>query len=133
MTAIRIAWKSFVGLVPPILSMVGIIGLVMALLPDGAIRTLFAGGGITGLILISVVGAVTLMPAFVAFPLAASLLEAGAGFTPVATFIATLTMVGIVTAPMEAEFFGRRFTVVRNGVSYLLALVVGLLLGGILQ
>jgi len=44
-------------------------------------------------------GTVTLLPAFVVFPLAASLVNRGAHLISIATFITTLTIVGFVTAP----------------------------------
>ena len=93
------------------------------------IQNIFSDQSILGLILISLVGSVTLIPAFVAFPLAGSLLKAGASVTAVACFITTLMMVGIITATMEIKFFGRAFTVSRNILSFDFAIIIGLLMG----
>lgn len=130
--ALKIAWKSFNNLLPTMLGIVGFIGLALAILPPEVIQTLFNDQSIPGLILVSLVGSITLMPAFVAFPLAGSLLQAGAGVTAVACFVTTLMMVGTITAPMEIRFFGRAFTVSRNILSFGFAIVIGLLMGGLI-
>jgi uncharacterized membrane protein YraQ (UPF0718 family) len=129
--ALKIAWKSFNNLLPTMLGIVGFIGFSLAILPPEVIQTTFSDRSILGLVLVSLVGSVTLMPAFVAFPLAGSLLQAGAGVTAVACFITTLMMVGTITAPMEIRFFGRAFTVSRNILGFGFAIVIGLLMGGL--
>ena len=49
-----------------------------------------------------------------------------------ASFLTTLTMVGIVTAPLEIATFGRRFTLLRQSLSLALALLVGAVMGVLL-
>lgn len=56
----------------------------------------------------------TLIPGFVAFPLAAALLKNGAGYSQIAAFVSSLVMVGVVTLPMEFEVFGKRAAILRN-------------------
>jgi uncharacterized membrane protein YraQ (UPF0718 family) len=41
-------------------------------------------------------------------------------------------MVGILTAPLEAKFFGWRFTLWRNGLSFVFALAIAFMMGRIL-
>lgn len=50
--------------------------------------------GWLGVILAAIVGAVTLIPGFVAFPTAALLLEGGAGYMQIGAFISTLMILG---------------------------------------
>jgi uncharacterized membrane protein YraQ (UPF0718 family) len=131
--ALKIAYRSFINLLPAMLGIIGLIGLALVLAPGDLIAKLFGNNSPTGIMLISLIGSVTLIPAFIAFPLAASLINAGAGITAVACFITTLLMVGIITAPMEAEIFGKKFMLYRNGVGFALALIIGFLMGAILQ
>lgn len=67
-----------------------------------------ADSGWFGVILAAIVGAVTLIPGFVAFPTAAMLLQGGAGYMQIGAFISTLMMVGIVTMPVEIKYFGKK-------------------------
>ena len=127
--ALRLSSRSFMTLVPSVLGMTGLVGLVLALIPPDALSSLFKQNGLVGFVLVSVVGAIVTIPAPVAFPLAGSLLKLGASLSSLAAFITTLTMVGILTAPMEMAYFGKRFTVIRQSLSFLLALVIGVLMG----
>ena len=52
--------------------------------------------------------------------------------TAVAAFVTTLTMIGTVTLPLEARELGRRFALLRNGLSFVLAIIVALIMGAIL-
>jgi len=112
--AVQIAQKSFINLLP---GMLGIIGLMLALLPGKVISRFFGNDSlaVAGVLVISLIGSITLIPAFIGFPLASSLIEVGAGITAVACFITTVLMVGVIIAPMEIEHFSARFTVIRNG------------------
>jgi len=131
--ALKIAARSMAKLLPGLLGMVGLVGLVLALLPPELLGELFQAHGLAGFALISVIGAIVTMPGPVAFPLAGSLLQMGVSLAALAAFITTLMMVGIVTAPMEAAYFGKRFTIIRQSLSFVLALLIGALMGGILQ
>jgi uncharacterized membrane protein YraQ (UPF0718 family) len=130
--ALQTSVKSFLALMPGLLTMTGLIGVLLAMTPEHVLVKLFQQHGLTGFFLVTLVGSVAAIPGPIAFPLAGSLLKLGASVTAMAAFITTLTMVGVVTAPMEAEFFGRRFTLLRQGLSLVLALIVGGLMGVIL-
>ena len=75
------------------------------------------------------VGSVTLIPAFVAFPLVGSLIDVGASIVPAAAFLTTLTMVGVVTFPLEKREFGIKFALTRNLLSFGFAVVIALVMG----
>ena len=85
------------------------------------------------MVIASIIGSITLIPGFVAFPLASALLKNGAGFMQIAVFISTLMMVGLVTVPVEIRYFGKKATILRNIMafifSYIVAAVVGVVLG----
>ena len=48
-------------------------------------------------------------------------------------FLTTLMMVGIVTLPLEATYFGKRLAIQRNLLAFLYAVISSLLLGGLLS
>lgn len=113
--------------------MVGIlflIGLILTFLPPETIRQ-YAGqsNSIITTIVFAMVGCITLIPAFVAFPLAGSLVNAGASIVPIVAFLTTLTMVGIVTFPLEKKEFGTKFTIIRNSLSFAFAITIAFIMG----
>lgn len=132
--ALKKAWKSFEGILPQFLSILILVGLMLAVLDESVIsRLLGAESGLVGMAVAAITGSVTLIPGFIAFPLAASLLAAGAGYGQIAMFLTTLMMVGIVTLPLEATYFGKRLAIQRNLLAFLYAVTSSLLLGGLLS
>ena len=103
--ALKKAWKSFGNILPQFLSILVIIGIMLAVLSPEVISGLIGEkSGWWGMLMASIVGSITLIPGFVAFPLASALLNSGAGFMQIAVFISTLMMVGIVTIPLEIKY-----------------------------
>lgn len=128
------AWRSFENILPLLLGIVLIVGMVLAILdPKVIIKYIGEDSGFMGTAILAVFGAITMIPGFIAFPTAALLLEGGAGYMQIAAFISTLMMVGVLTAPMEIKFFGRKVTILRNilafSFSYLVATIIGVVLG----
>ena len=128
--AVKKAWKAFENILPQFLAILVIIGLALAILsPETITRLLGANSGIWGVLVASFIGSITLIPGFVAFPLAAALLKSGAGYMQIAAFVSTLMMVGIVTMPLEIKTFGKRATLVRNLSAYAFSLIAALVIG----
>lgn len=127
------AWRSFENILPQFLCILLIIGMMLSVLDADAISHLLdRESGVLGMAIAAVFGSITLIPGFVAFPLAASLLKAGAGYGQITMFITTLMMVGIVTLPVEMKFFGRRTTIKRNLFAFIYAVCISLIIGGVI-
>jgi uncharacterized membrane protein YraQ (UPF0718 family) len=77
----------------------------------------------------ALVGSISLIPGFVAFPMAGILVSRGVSYTVVAVFITSLMMVGIITLPLEIKYFGKRAAIMRNALSFFGAIIVGLMIG----
>ncbi|OFW53316.1 MAG: permease [Actinobacteria bacterium RBG_13_35_12] len=131
--ALKKAWKSFENILPQFLTILAFSGMVLALLsPDVISRLLGQKAGWQGMIIASIIGSITLIPAFIAFPIAAMLLKNGAGFAQIAVFVSTLMMVGIVTLPLEIKCFGKKISIMRNMFAYLFSFMVALVIGVVL-
>ncbi len=124
------AWKSFENILPQMLGIIASVGIIIALLNPEVISKIIGGSsGWFGVILAAIVGSVTLIPGFVAFPTAAILLQNGAGYMQLGAFISTLMMVGIMTMPMEIKFFGKKSTFLRNGLAFIFSFLVAFVIG----
>ena len=123
--ALKKAWKAFEGILPQFMAVILLSSLLLAVLQPATISALLGRrSGWVGVLLAAVVGAVTLIPGFVAFPLAALLLQGGAGAMQIGAFVSTLTMVGVVTLPLEIRYLGRRLAVLRNVAAFLFSFLV---------
>ncbi len=128
------AWKAFDKILPQILVVFLVVGLMMAILnPSLITRIIGTESGWLGVFVAAVVGAITLIPGFIAFPTAAMLLQEGAGTMQIAAFISALMMVGIVTMPVEIQYFGRRLTFYRNAIGFFYSFIVAYLIGWVVK
>ncbi len=82
--------------------------MLAILTPEQISNLLGSESGWYGVLVAAVIGSITLIPGFIAFPLAAALLKSGAGYMQIAAFVSTLMMVGIVTMPVEISYFGKK-------------------------
>ena len=131
--ALKKAWKAFENILPQFLSILVVIGLALAILsPETITNLLGTSSGIWGVLAASIVGSITLIPGFVAFPLAAALLKNGAGYMQIAAFVSTLMMVGVITMPLEIKTFGKRATIVRNISAFIFSLIAAFVIGVVL-
>lgn len=131
--AFRVAGKALLKTAPSLLTVLGIVGLTLGILtPETISKLVGAEAGFMATIVAAVLGAITLIPSLVAFPLAGSLLRSGATIMTISAFVTTMVMVGIVTAPMEIKTLGKKFTLLRNGLGFLAALVIAGIMGMIL-
>ena len=128
--AVKVAFQKFINILPAFLTMLILVSIVLTVIPDTAIlRYLGKGNRFTGVIIASLFGSITLMPGFIAFPLCGILLKGGIPYMVLSAFTTTLMMVGIFTYPIEKKYFGVRITIMRNTISFFIALVVAFITG----
>jgi len=119
--------KSIEGILPQLIVVLIAIAVILSLFDAETIsRYLGSGSGVPGVLTAGLVGAITLIPGFVAFPAAGELLRNGAGVLQVATFVSSLMMVGVVTLPMEIKYFGKRAALTRNAVAFVFSFAAAL-------
>ncbi len=128
--AIKKAWKAFENILPQFLVVIVLVGFLLAVFdPDTISKFIGAESGWIGALLAGIIGSITLIPGFVAFPTAAILLENGAGYMQIATFVSTLMMVGIVTLPVEIKYFGKKISIMRNILAFFFSFIVANIIG----
>ena len=131
--ALKMAFGMGRGMLGSILSIIFLIGLILAILPPEKIAEFVSQQPLLLATVVSAAfGTITLIPAFIAFPLVGTLVHAGVGIVSAVAFLTTLTMVGIVTFPLEKREFGSRFAATRNVLSFVFALVIALVMGVVL-
>lgn len=131
--SLKKAWESFVNILPKLLGIVSAVGIIITFLNPETIGKLIGdSSGWSGVIIAAIVGSVTLIPGFVAFPTAAILLQNGAGYMQLGAFISSLMMVGLITIPMEIEYFGKKVAILRNTLAFCFSLIVAVIIGKVI-
>lgn len=132
--ALKKSLKAIENILPAMLVILLIIGMILAWISPEIISQLLGdSSGMFGGVLAAILGSITLIPGFIAFPLAASLLQLNAGYMQIAIFVSTLMMVGVVTFPIESKSFGRQFAIKRNVLAFLYAILAGIAVGMVMH
>ncbi len=128
-----VAVKSFFRITPMVIIIILFIGLLLGFVPQSLIsRIVGEQSGLGGIFLVALFGAIMHIPSLISFPLAASLIKTGASVAAVAAFITTLTMIGTITLPLEIKVLGKKIALMRNGISFIIAIIIALIMGAIL-
>lgn len=126
--------KSFENIMPQFLGIIFIVGIMLTLLKPEIISTFIGkNSGVLGVFLSSIIGSITMMPTFVAFPTADMLLKNGAGYSQVGALVSTLTLVGVITFPLESKYIGNKAAFLRNFVAFLFSFIVAFIIGWVLK
>ena len=120
----------FLRLLPTLVLMLALVSVVLYLIPEEKLsKYMGEGSGIAGWVTAALFGSVALIPGFIAYPLCGILIKSGVAYSVIAVFITILMMTGFLTLPVEARFFGWRVSILRNLVSLVAALLIGLIMG----
>jgi uncharacterized membrane protein YraQ (UPF0718 family) len=122
-------WTSFESILPTVLCVMTAVGISLSLVNEEMIAKFIGpSSGIVGVFLAILVGSITMMAGFIAFPLGAILIERGAGVPQVGAFVSAIMMIGLLTIPLEQKYWGKKVTYMRNILGIVVALMVAIAL-----
>ncbi len=128
--AIQVSYKKFTNILPAFLIMLILVSIALFLVPDEVImHYLGSKNNFFSVTLASIFGSITLMPGFIAYPLCGILLKKGVSYMALAAFTTTLMMVGVLSYPVEKEYFGAKVTIIRNLISFIISIIVAVTIG----
>jgi uncharacterized membrane protein YraQ (UPF0718 family) len=128
--SLQIAWKSFIKMLPSVITIMLLIGISLSILDKDMISHIIGSeSGIIGIVIALITGSIAVMPSFIAFPLGGALLNAGAGYAQVAALVSTVMAVGIVSMPMEIKYFNKGIAVKRIAFSFLICVIFTAVIG----
>lgn len=127
---LKIALKKFINILTPIILVLILVSLVLFFIPETLISKYLSNGNkYIGVLIASLFGSITMMPGFIAFPLGGILKQNGVSFMVISAFTTTLMMVGVLTFPVEKTYFGTKVAVLRNVLSFFIAIAVAIITG----
>lgn len=120
--------ETLLSVTPLLLAAFVIAGLVQTLVTRELVtRWLGASTGWRGIVLACLGGALIPGGPYVYYPIAAALLQAGAGLGVLVAFITAKNLWSISRLPLEFALLGPRLTIIRFGMTLLLPPLLGLL------
>jgi len=130
--ALTLAQKKFINMLPHFFLMICLISVSLFFIPDTLIMEyLGPKNQWHSMIIASLLGSIVVMPGFIAFPLAEILVSKGISYMAIAAFTTTLMLVGVLSYPIEKKFLGAKMAIIRNLVSYVVAILVSLVIGAL--
>lgn len=128
--AFKIALKKFHKISPAFLVMLTIVSIIIYFVPNELIvSSLGKETKYLGTLVASILGSIVALPGFIAFPLAGILKQQGVTYMVLSAFTTTLMMVGIITFPVEKKILGTKVTIIRNILSFIIALIIAFVTG----
>ncbi len=123
--ALKTAGKRLLKISPLFFYVMGLTSIIMAIVPSQTIQDILGkDSGLYGVLLALGLGSITMMPGFVAFPLAAILKAQGITYMVLSAFTMTLMNVGVLTFPLEKSYLGTKVALIRNGIGLIMAVLV---------
>ena len=119
----RALWRA----APLILSVILLVGFMQAFLPPKVISSIFHHSIILDSFIGSSIGSILVGSPITSYVIGGELLSQGVSLTAVTAFIVAWVTVGIVQFPAEAVMLGRRFSILRNSLSFLFSTAVALI------
>lgn len=119
----------FIKILPTLLSVIILVSVILFFISDEFLmKYLGKDAGYGAYVFAAFIGAVSIIPGFISYPLAGILVKTGVSYAVISVFITTLKMVGVLTIPLEAKFFGYKISILRNSLAFLGAVLVGSLM-----
>jgi uncharacterized membrane protein YraQ (UPF0718 family) len=128
--ALKMALKRLGKILPAMAVMLVLVSFLPVQISDTILLEYLGDHNLSfSVLLASLLGSIALLPGFIAFPLCGILLEKGVSYMVLSAFTTTLMMVGVMTYPVEKAYLGHKVTILRNVLSFGIALVVALMTG----
>jgi uncharacterized membrane protein YraQ (UPF0718 family) len=127
---LKIAFKSLKKGLPLIIALfIVLIFLQSVSSEEFIVNQISRTNGVGGYLTAAMLGAFVHLPLIIIFPLGSELLKSGVNYGFVAVLITSLAMVHLFSISIEAKELGLKFSILRNSLSLLAALIIGVILG----
>ncbi len=123
-SALRRSFNQFVNLVPMLAGIVLLIGLFNALVSREFLASLFSGNPGQDTLWGACFGSIFTGNPINSYIIAGELLHSGISLFAATALIISWVSVGLIQLPAEAGALGRKFALVRNGVSFVLSMAI---------
>jgi len=116
--------RSLFIVIPMLIAVIGLVGLFETIITPEMLHSLFSGSTVKDTLIGTFAGGVSVGQPFLSYIIGGELLQEGVSLYAVTAFILAFVTLGVVQLPLEWSLFGARFTIMRNLLSLLFALLV---------
>jgi len=121
------ATKGILNALPMLIGVVLVVGLFKSFVTKEMLSSVFTGAMISDTFIGALIGSISAGNPITSYIIGGELLKEGVSLFAVTAFIVTWVTVGMIQFPAEAKFFGKKFATLRNGISFILALILSII------
>ena len=125
--AARSSARQFVNLLPILIGVVLLIGLFDAFISKELLTSIFSGNTILDTLWGASFGSILAGNPINSYIIGGELLDYGVSLFAVTAFVIAWVTVGLVQLPMEIAALGKKFALLRNGLSFILSIIIAML------
>lgn len=119
----RALWKS----TPIIIGTILLVSLISSIIPKSFYISVFSKNIILDSFVGSVVGSISMGTPIASYIFGGEMLMQGIGLIAVTSFLVAWVTVGIIQLPAESTILGKKFAIIRNVSSFILAIIVAVI------
>jgi uncharacterized membrane protein YraQ (UPF0718 family) len=119
--------RAFKKGLPILLGVLMLLALADALIPKKVYKSIFTDNELLDPLMGAVAGSIAGGNPITSYILGGELRQQGVSMLAVTAFLVAWVTVGIIQLPAEALMLGRRFAIMRNGVSFVLSIAIAVL------
>ncbi len=120
-------FNSFKMSMPVLIGVLLLMSLITTVMPREYYHVIFTGNKILDPVLGAAVGSIAAGNPLTSYIIGGELLKQGISLLAVTAFMVAWVTVGILQLPAESVMLGKRFALVRNSVSFIMAVLIALL------
>ncbi len=120
--------NSFKQFFPIILGVIFLLGFVISAIPQTFYTTVFSGNRFTDPLLGALIGSISGGNPITSYILGDEFLKQGVSLLAVTAFILAWVTVGVIQLPAESLMLGKKFAIIRNTISFFMAITIAVLI-----
>ena len=120
--------RSFLQTIPLLLGVLSLVSLILVVVPSSLYKAIFTGNAFIDPFIGAALGSIATGNPITSYIIGGELMDQGVGPLAVVAFIVAWVTVGLTSFPFEAIIFGKRFAAIRNGISFLFAVAIAILM-----
>ncbi len=121
------ATKGILNALPMLIGVVLLVGLFKSFVTKEMLSSVFTGSMISDTFVGALMGSISAGNPLTSYIIGGELLKEGVSLFAVTAFLVSWVTVGLIQFPAEAKFFGKRFASLRNGISFVLSLILSII------
>jgi len=125
--ALKISARQLASLLPVLIGVILLVGLFNALISKELLSFLFSGNALRDTLAGSFLGSLMAGNPITSYVIGGELLTSGVSLFGVTAFLVAWVSVGLIQLPAEIAALGRNFAVVRNGLFFILSIIISIL------